>query len=116
MRYEELSKEKVELIGSIINGPPNFIDKHLAFFPVGNEILFDNPQLSTKIITTGIWTSGALLAPYAYEVVRQDGNKIDIDWYLLIASGAIMLRNREICKNFLEHHPSELSRYYIPSL
>lgn len=116
MEFKELPKDKVEVINSITSGSPIFIDRWLSFFPAGSEILFDNPQLSTKVVAAGIWTSGALLAPYVYEVVRADGEIYDIDRYLLSASGAAILRRRKVKKDFPEHHSSELPPYYFNTL
>lgn len=109
---EILPEKKIEVINSVLTGSPIFIDKWLSFFPIGSEILFDNPQLSTKVVATGIWTSGALLSPYIYEVVRLDGNIFDVDRYPLTTSGAIILKRREIEKDFPEHHSSKLPNWY----
>lgn len=114
--YKEVPKEKEEIIGSVIRNPPAFKAGWLSFFPVGSEFLFDNPKLSEKVIAAGIWVSGSFVTgsavPYAYEVVRQDGDNCDVDRYLLSISGSAVLIRREIEKDFLEHHSSGLPYYY----
>ena len=108
--WEILPKKKIEVINSVLTGSPIFIDKECSFFPIGSEILFDNPQLSIKVVATGIWTSGA--SPYVYEIVRSDRNIFDVDRYFLNASGTSILKRREIEKDFPEHHSSGLPSWY----
>ena len=113
VRFEELPKNKLEVINSILSGSPSFEGGWLKFFPVGSEILFDNTALSPKVAAAGIWTSGSvvLTSPYFYEVVRKDGTTFDIDRYTLSLSGSVVLRG-ELDKNFSEHHPSGLPSWY----
>ena len=109
---KELSQSKTQVINSVVNGSPTQTVEWLKFFPVGSEIIFDNPQLSQMVIAGGVWTSGALLAPYAYEVARKDGNVIDVDRYPLFVSSSGLLIGG-IRKDFPEHHSSGLQPYYL---
>ena len=108
-KFVEISKDKTEVINLVISGSPIFTDKWLSFFPVGSEILFDNLNLSKQVVQAGIWTSGSLV--YNYEIVRRDGDNLDIDRYPLSASGSIIFRG-EINKNFPEHHLSGIPYWY----
>ena len=110
MEFRELSQNKVGVIHSVVNGSPSFFGGWLKFFPVGSEILFDNPILSSKIVVGGVWTSGGSV--WAYETVRRDGGVLDIDRYLLSESGSGILVGKTIIKNFVEHHSQKLPIYY----
>lgn len=112
MKFKEISQNKVQIINSVINGSPTQTIEWLKFFPVGSEIMFDSQKLSQKVIAGGVWTSGALFVPYAYEVARKDGNSIDIDRYPLFASDSGVLIG-EVRKDFPEHHSSGLQPYYL---
>lgn len=115
MKIEELSSDKVEIIKSILAGSPNSNLSGSVFVSAGSEVLFDNAQLSSIVVNAGFWAtqSGSALIPYAYEVVRRvDENMLDIDRYPLSLSGSAILRSRQINKDFLEHHSSDLPFYY----
>ena len=108
-KFVKLSKDKIEVINSVINGSPTFTDRWLSFFSIESDILFNNSNLSEKIVQAGIWISGSEV--WSYELIRKDGISLDIDRYSLFVSGLdIFLGN--INKNFLEHHSSEIPVWY----
>ncbi len=114
-----MPKDKVEVIGSIIHGSPNFVSGSpwLSVYPCKPEDIVDNPVLLKKAVAAGITLSGAaILGPvdalYSYDIVRMDGSIFDIDRHLLSVSGSAILRRKEINKNFPEHHSSEIPDYY----
>ena len=109
-KFQELPKEKIGVISVISTGFPSFVGGWLKFFESDSEILFDNPTFSCKVIKAGLWLSGSLA--YCYEIVREDGGKLDIDRYYLSPSGDAILINKEIEKNFPEHHSQKLPSYY----
>lgn len=118
MEFKELPKDKVEIINTILLSSPNFVSAYpwLSIYPCKPEDIFDNSNLLNKAVAAAIVASGAVtLGParlYSCDIVRKDGNVYDIDRYLLTASGAIILRSREICKDFPEHHLPVLPDYY----
>lgn len=110
-KFQVLPIRKVEFIDSVTSGLPSFASGHLSFFPVGQENIFDNQQLSSKTITKGIWLSGGLA--YCYEIVRNGGdNLLDIDKHFFSLSGAIILIDKIPYKDFPEHHSSGLPHWY----
>lgn len=115
MGFKELPKEKVEIIGSIMEGSPNSVSGSpwLLVYPCKPEDIFDNPTLINKAVTAAIVASGAAI--YSCDIVRKDGDIFDIDRHLLSASGAAILRTREINKDFPEHHSEEIPYYYTSS-
>ena len=121
MKFKELPKEKVEVIGSIMEGSPNSVSGSpwLSVYPCKPEDIFDNPILINKAVTAAIVASGAItLGParlYSCDIVRKDGDIFDIDRHLLSASGAAILKAREITKDFPEHHSEEIPYYYTSS-
>jgi hypothetical protein len=119
MKFKELPKEKVDVIGSIIQGSPNSVSGSpwLSVYPCKPEDIVDNPVLLNKTVATAVTLSGvAVLGPakalYSYDVVRVDGNIFDIDRHLLTLSGSTVLRRKKIEKNFAEHHSTEIPDYY----
>lgn len=119
MKFKEIPKEKVEVINSIMEGSPNSVSGSpwLSVYPCQPEEVFDNLTLINKAITAAIVASGAItLGParlYSCDIVRKDGDIFDIDRHLLSASGAAILRAREITKDFPEHHSIEIPYYYF---
>ncbi|MCL5018698.1 MAG: hypothetical protein M1416_02960 [Candidatus Pacearchaeota archaeon] len=108
----ELSKEKTEKINLIMKDSPNFVNGSpwLSVFPCNPEDVIDNIALLNKTITAAIIASGASV--YAYDVIRGDRKIFDTDRHLLQTSGAIILEEKEICKDFPEHHSTEIPEYY----
>jgi len=117
-KFQKLSQDKVEIINSIVSGSPNFVPLYpwLKIYPCNPTDFFDNSDYLSKTVAAGIITSGAAvsgIAPiYSLDIVRKDGNIFDIDRHLLILSGSIILKQREIHKDFPEHHTSEIPFYY----
>ena len=122
MKFKEIQKDKVESINSIMERSPNSINGSpwLSVYPCKPEDIFNNPILIDKAVTAAIVASGAItLGParvYSCDIVRKDGEIFDIDRHLLSASGAAILRRKEINKDFPEHHSSEVPAYYFNAL
>src|SRR3989338_8590475 len=119
MKFKEVPKDKVEIIGSIINGSPNSVNGSpwLSVYPCDPQDIVDNPVLLNKSVAAGIVASGAIVigSPipiYSYDIVRMDGSIFDIDRHLLSASGSAILRRREIDKSLAEHHSSDIPNHY----
>ena len=119
MEFEELPKEKVEVIHSILDGSPKDIPQYdwLKSYPFNPIELIDNQDYLLKIVAAGITTSGALTlgvasSIYSIDVVRQDKDKFDTDRHLLQPSGDTILKQKGIHKDFPEHHASEIPDYY----
>ncbi len=118
MEFRELTKNKVEVIKSIIvNGSPNFIIEKpwLKIYP-GNPVdLIDNFLLLNKVVAVAVLISGASAHPnnlYSYDIIRKDGNIFDTDRHLLKPSGLTIFEQKEIHKDFPEHHLPKLPDYY----
>ncbi len=119
MKFKEVPKDKVEIIGSIINGSPNSVNGSpwLSVYPCDPQDIVDNPVLLNKSVAAGIVASGAIVLGlpipiYSYDIVRMDGSIFDIDRHLLSTSGSVILRRREIDKSLAEHHSSDIPDYY----
>lgn len=116
--FKELPEKKVKIINSILTGSSNSISgcPWLSVYPCKPGDIFDNPNLLNKAVAAGIVASGAKVlgsaALYSCDIVRRDGDIIDIDRHLLTPSGATILIRKEIDKNFPEHHSSGIPYYY----
>jgi hypothetical protein len=114
---EILTKDKIEVINSIISDSPN-LTAHLwlKVHPCNPADFFSNPDYLNKIVAAGITVSGAvingIIPIYSLDVVRKDGNTFDTDRYLLVHSGSILFRNEQILKGFQGHHSSEIPKEY----
>ncbi len=112
-KFIALSENKLQTIKLVLNSTPSFSGGWLKFFRVDSEILFDNLQLSDKMVTGGIWTSGAITTPYAYEIVRLGENfPLDIDRHFFSNFGAGLSVNRTVFKDFREHNSEKLPEWY----
>lgn len=116
MKFKELSKEKVEVINTIMAGHPNQVSGSpwLSVYPCQPGEVFDNLTLIAKAVTAAIVVSGASI--YSCDIVRKDGGIFDIDRHFLFASGSAILRAREINKDFPEHHSAEIPCCYFSNL
>ncbi|MBI2971740.1 MAG: hypothetical protein HYY37_04965 [Candidatus Aenigmarchaeota archaeon] len=107
-KYKFLSEEEYNRLrvshGSTISGGSIFI-------PLQNEFIFNNPDLSQKIVGVGVWNS-TNSSTITYEIARRDGNTIDVDRYVISAISGGTASIIGPTKNFPEHHANELPPWY----
>ncbi len=82
-----------------------------VFITLGSEVIFCNPELNQKIISTGVWRTQNS-STVTYEVARQDGSIIDIDRYFVSALSGGTASISVPTKNFPEHHSNKLPSWY----
>ena len=111
-KFKELPKDKIETINSIIAGSPNFVvgSPWLSFYPCEPSAVFNNSIILEKAVAAAIVVSGSAI--YSFDVIRKDGKIFDTDRHRFFLSGANVLINRKIDKDFPEHHSQEIPIYY----
>ena len=101
----KLSDEHIKIFSEAMIFSPIFNGDNLTCFKVGSEIMFNNPNLSQKVIGTHLAINGEQIF---YDIVRKDGKNIDVDRRLMSldrtsASGAF-IQSIPIKKDFEWHH------------
>ena len=116
MKFKEIPRDKVEVINTIMEGSSNQVigSPWLSVYPCQPGEIFDNQSLLDKAVVAAIVASGSAI--YSCDIVRKDGDLFDIDRHFLSTSGSVILRAREINKDFPEHHSTEIPYYYLDNL
>ncbi len=104
---KQLTDEKIKIVRIALMDFPHFSSGAITWHKIGSEIIFNNINLSKKVINTFAVLDNEQTY---YCTVRRDGDNIDVDRYFMsldrsCASGAFV--QSVPIKNFPEHHNPE---------